>query len=107
MITIIADPHAYRLVAAGALRASAPAAYVPTRIAIRRALDAGQPLVVHVTDRLLIHWLDDLEAYANVQWERVTPEDDFRRCFGREPGPPFTTALLIALDIAHLPEPPP
>ena len=107
MITIIADPHAYQATPEGALHATKPSDYVQARIAIRRALDNGARLTVHVTDHLLVYWLADLAEYAEVAWEPVAPEADYRRLFGTEPPPLFTPALLIKLDIASINAPPP
>lgn len=106
MITVIADPHTYREPPPEALKASGPRDYVPARMAIRRALNLGEALVVHVTDRLLLYWLEDLADYDGVHWEVVAPEADFRRLFGVDPAPPFTTELLIALDVAAMSAPP-
>ena len=107
MITIIADPHAYRSEPQDALRASGTADYVRIRGAIRDALDHGQQLTVHVTDRLLVRWFEDLAGYEGVRWERVAPEADFRRLFGVDPAPPFSPELLIELDIVSMNAPPP
>ncbi len=107
MITIIADPHTYQSESADALQASGPGDYVRTRSAIRRALNQGDSLSVHVTDRLLLHWLADLADYDGVQWEYIAPEVDYRRLFGSDPSLPFTPDLLIKLDIASINAPPP
>lgn len=106
MITIIADPHAYKGNLPDALRAAAPADYVTARMAIRHALNVGQPLTVHVTDRLLLHWFEDLVDYHDIHWEVIAPEADYRRVFGNDPAPPFTADLLVALDIASISAPP-
>ena len=107
MITIIADPHSYQAVSADALHASGPGDYVRIRSAIRRALNQGDSLSVHVTDRLLLHWLADLADYDGIQWEHRAPEVDYRRLFGSDPSLPFTPDLLMRLDIAHMNAPPP
>ncbi|MEI8166458.1 MAG: hypothetical protein WCG26_08765, partial [Chloroflexales bacterium] len=107
MITIIADPYQYHRAPAEALHARGVSDYVPTRRAIRRALDDGQPLTIHVTHRLLLHWLADLLDYAGIQWEYVAPEADYRRLFGRDPTQLFTPELLLRLDIASMSAPPP
>lgn len=107
MITIIADPHNYQVEPAGALHASGASDYVRTRSAIRHALNHGQSLTVHVTDRLLLHWFADLADYEGVQWEHIAPEVDYRRLFGSDPTLPFTPDLLITLDIASMNVPPP
>lgn len=107
MITIIADPHGYRQLLTGALRAHGPGDYVRARRAVRRALNDGQALTVHVTDQLLVHWLEDLAGYADVAWQRVEPEADYRRIFGADPLTPITAELLVALDIATIAGPPP
>jgi PglZ domain len=107
MITIIADAHAYHTEPPGALCASGPRDYVRARSAIRGALDQGRSLTVYVTDRLLLHWLDDLTDYEGIHWQRIAPEADYRRLFGADPAPPFTPDLLIALDIASMNAPPP
>ncbi len=107
MITIIADPHNYQTQPSRALRVSCAGDYVRARSAIRRALDHGQSLTIHVTDRLLLHWLDDLADYDGVEWQRIVPEAAYRRLFGADPAPPFTPELLITLDIASMNAPPP
>ncbi len=107
MITIIADPHHYHAQPSGALRVGRPVDYTRARIAIRRALDQGQNLTIHVTDRLLLHWLDDLTDYEGIEWQRIAPEADYRRVFGADPARPFTPELLIVLDIASMNAPPP
>jgi hypothetical protein len=106
MITIIADPHHYQAELSDPLRVSGPGDYVRARSAIRHALDHGQPLIVHVTDRLLLHWLDDLADYEGIAWQHIAPEADYRRLFGTDPTPLFTSELLIALDIASMNAPP-
>jgi len=107
MITIIADPHAYQTETPNALYARSPGDYVRTRSAIRHALDQGERLTVHVTNRLLIHWLNDLTTYEGIHWEYIAPDVDYRRLFGTDPAPPFIPALLITLDIANMNAPPP
>jgi hypothetical protein len=106
MITIIADPHSYKPLDPGSLSVRGPEDYVAARIALRRALDEGLALTVHVTAALPLHWLADMEGYEGVRWERIAPEADFRRLFGDEPRPPFSTDLLVDLDLTTIPEPP-
>lgn len=107
MITILADPHGYRATPPNALQVHGPGDYVGIRIAIRRACNLGEPLIVHIKDRLTLHWFEDLIHYTQVYWEQVAPEEDYRRLFGAEPALPFTAELLVDLDIANLHAPPP
>jgi hypothetical protein len=105
MITIIADPYAYQKPQEDAVHVTHMREYVPTRIKIRQALDSNEPMHIHVTDRLVAHWLKDLAEYDGVHFDAVDPQADYRRMFGSDPLPPFTAELLIALDIASLDAP--
>jgi hypothetical protein len=107
MITIIADPHGFRAPAPDVLYVAGPGGYVAARSAIRRALDNDTALTVHVADRLVLYWLEDLDGYDGVYWVPIEPEADYRRLFGVDPTPPFTAELLAQLDLATLSPPPP
>ncbi|RRR68566.1 MAG: hypothetical protein EI684_17475 [Candidatus Viridilinea halotolerans] len=77
------------------------------RQAIRRALDDGKSLTLHVTSRLLLHWLEDFIGYSGVEWVPVAPERDYRRIFGSDPPALFTPEVLLAANIATINVPPP
>lgn len=106
MITIIADPHAYQEPMFGALRASTPSDYVRVRMAVRRALDRSEHLTIHITNRLLLYWLEDLAEYEGVSWSHVSPEADFRRIFGYDPPAVLTADTLLALHVSGINSPP-
>lgn len=107
MIKIIIDLYHSQSPPKGAIVATSPRSYVDCRRDLRRALNNGTGLTLYVTNTLVAEWLRDFATYEGVQWVQFDPVAEYRRLFDSDPAPPFTSELLMAINIATIRRPPP